>query len=182
MSRKNVAPELRKRPHEVDDQGRQVVESLLVVAERLDLLPSGMEYKRTIADIWPWMTPKQIRDARSWAKAVERKRKKWAGIVIAVTPPTPRTPELLITVQNTRAVLRIRPSEAVIWRRGEIVHSSGGIERRVGWFDIRQPGLWWAREVALIWAAKLASPPVELVPVTAAPMPTVSSVTEEHVQ
>lgn len=182
MRRKNVAPELRKRPHVVDDQGCQVIESLLAVVERLELLPSGMEYKRTIADSWPWMTPKQIRDARSWAKATERKRTKWAGIMIAVTPPTPRTPELLITVQTTRALLRIRPGEAVIWRRGEIIHSSGGIERRVGWFDIRQPGLWWAREIAVIWAAKLASPPVVLEPVRAAPMPTVSSVAEEHVQ
>ncbi len=168
MSRKKIAPELKRRPHTTDEHGRPVVESLLAVLERLELLPWGLEYKRTIPEIWPWMDKQQERQARRWARDVERKRKKWAGIMIAVTPPTSRTAELLISVQATGALLRIRPGEARIWCRGEIFHPAGGIERRVAWFGIRQSGLRWAEEIATSWAAKLAPPPVELVPVSIA--------------
>lgn len=159
MSRtKPSPPELKRRPHEA------TAISLLVLAEQLGVLPLLLDARRTVPLIWPGQTPQETRVARSAAKRVATKRARWAAIILNVTLPTTRQPEiLLLTVQRTRAILHIQPGAAHVWRRQD---GAGGLARCWGWFSIRQPGLWWAEEVAQTWEARLSLvfivPPVTL--------------------
>jgi hypothetical protein len=151
---KPLPPELKRRPHEA------TAISLLALAEQLKVLPPHLDARRTVPLIWLGQTPQELRAARRSAAQVIKKRDRWAAITLNATRPTARAQEILVTVQRTRAILRIQPGVAHIWRRQD---GAGGLDRRWGWFSIRQPGLWWAEEVALAWGYQVA-PPVTLLP------------------
>jgi hypothetical protein len=151
MSAKKLPPELRRHPHTLIDI------SLLDLAEQLGLLPRSMDRDALSPWTWAGMAPAELRSAKAHARAVRRRRDRWAAILVSASPPTARNPDLLITARRMRALLHLLPGEARIWRRGEVYHPAGGRDRRWGWFEIRQPGLFWAFDL-VARPAPLVSP------------------------